>query len=82
MARQHLLGWGWLSKLGVEEDIVHQNLADVEGDVAAMAGQYGAVAQYMKRSWGTALVKLCLFRCFWSALKFRFYRTVLPWDLT
>ena len=82
MARQHFLGRGWLSKLGTEEDIVHQSASDVEGDMNPMANEYGLVAQYMKRSWWTALKTMCLFRCFWAALKFKVYRTVLPWDLT
>jgi hypothetical protein len=82
MARQHLWGRGWLSKLGAEEDIIHQKAEDVEGDTAATAGQYGIAVQYMKRSWGAALVKLCLFRCAWSAVKFLTYRIVVRWDLT
>jgi hypothetical protein len=82
MARQDLLGRGWLSKLGQEEDIIHLNVEDVEGDVAATAGQYGVAVQYMKRSWWTALIKLCLFRCLWATLKFRIYRVVVRWDLT
>jgi hypothetical protein len=82
MARQHFLGRGWLSKLGAEEDIVHENVTDVEGDVSPMANQYGVVDQYMKRTWWAALFSLCLFRCFWASLKFGFYRRVIPWDLT
>jgi hypothetical protein len=82
MARQHFLGKGWLSKLGAEEDIVHQEVTDVQGDTAPAAQQYGEVAQYMKRSWWTAFVTLCLFRCLWASLKFRLYRAVIPWDLT
>jgi hypothetical protein len=81
MARQHFLGRGWLSKLGSEEDIVHQKLTDVEGNPAAAAQQYGKVVQYMKRSWWTALVTTCLFRSFWAALKFRFYKAFMRWDL-
>jgi len=82
MARQHFLGWGWLSKLGQEEDIFHPQLTDVAGDVASTAGQYGQVARIMRRSWWAALIRLCLFRCWWAALKFWFYRRVIPWDLT
>ena len=81
MARQHFLGRGWLSKLGREEDIVHQKVTDVQGVMAPAAQQYGIVAQYLKRNWWTALVTLCLFRCMWSSLKFRFYRLAIPWDL-
>jgi len=81
MARQHFLGEGWLSKLGGEEDIFHPQLANVEGDIAPAAGQYGRVSTVMKRSWWSALVKLCLFRCCWAALKFWLYRKVIPWDL-
>src|SRR5882762_2034584 len=51
MARQHFWGHGWLSKLGGEEDIFHSHLADLEGDMAPWAGQYGLVAQVLKRSW-------------------------------
>jgi hypothetical protein len=82
MARQHFCGWGWLSKLGQLEDIVHPELADVEGDTAPTAQQYGRVAQVMKRSWWAALTRLCLFRCCWASLKFWLYRRVIPWDLT
>ena len=80
MARQHFLGEGWLSKLGGEEDIFHPQLANVEGDIAPAAGQYGRVTKVMKRSWWSALVKFCLFRCCWAALKFWLYRKVIPWD--
>jgi hypothetical protein len=82
MARQHFWGLGWLSKLGDEEDILHSQLADVEGDIAPMAQQYGRVAQIMKRSWWAALIRLCLFRSCWASLKFWFYRRVIPWNLT
>jgi hypothetical protein len=75
MARQHLLGQGWLSKLGEEEDILHHTLYDVEGPA------YGRAVLYMKRSWWTALIKLCLVHSFWAAFKFWIYRKVVPWDL-
>lgn len=82
MARQHFLGRGWLSKLGDWEDILHSELKDVEGDMSPMAGQYGRVVQILKRSWGVALFKLCLFRCCWAAFKHWLYRLGHPsWDL-
>jgi hypothetical protein len=82
MARQHFFGRGWLSKLGGEEDIVHESTSDVEGDISPMANRYGVVARYMKRSWWTALKTRCLFRCFWASLKFSLYRKVVRWDLS
>ncbi|MGD0347529.1 MAG: hypothetical protein ABSA85_12275 [Terracidiphilus sp.] len=48
MARQHLLGRGWLSKLGPSEDIVHPTLRNLEGDL------YGSVERILKRDWRTA----------------------------
>jgi len=81
MARQHFWGRGWLSKLGEEEDILHLKLADIQGDPSPNAGQYGEVAQILKRSWWTAIVRLCLFRSSWAAFKFWVYRRVIPWDL-
>ena len=80
MARQHFLGRGWLSKLGMNEDIVHRNVTDVEGN--SSPNEYGTVAQYLKRSSWTALVKLCLFRCLWASLRFWLYRALVRWDLT
>jgi hypothetical protein len=76
MARQRFLGGGWLSKLGSNEDIVHGEPQDI------YCITYGGVAQYMKRSWWTALKTLCLFRCVWETVKFRIYRAVVRWDLT
>jgi len=83
MARQHFLGRGWLSKPGELEDIVHAELGDVEGDMAAMAWQYGQVTQILKRSWWAAIVNSCLFRCMWGAFTFWLYRVGHPtWDMT
>jgi hypothetical protein len=82
MARQHFFGLGWVSKLGDAEDIFHLQLTDLEGDIAPTARQYGRVAQILKRSWWSALVRLCLFRGWWASLKCWFYRRVIPWDLT
>ena len=48
MARQHFLGRGWLSKPGHLEDILHYELADLEGAMSPSAGQYGRVAQVLK----------------------------------
>jgi hypothetical protein len=81
MARQHLLGRGWLSKLGSAEDVLHQLATDVEGDYAATANGYGLIAQYMKRSWWAALVRVCLLRCMWASFRFWVYRVVVRWDL-
>jgi hypothetical protein len=74
MARQHFLRKGWISKPGELEDIFHQDLRDLEGDMAAMAGQYGQVAQILKRSWWSAFVNFCLLRCLCHAVKFLLYR--------
>jgi len=82
MARQRFFGRGWLSKAGPWEDIVHRELKDVEGDMSATAYTYGEVAQILKRSWWTALMRLCLFRLMWASVKFWFYRKIMPWDLT
>lgn len=69
MARQRFWGRGWLSKPGPDsEDIIHLELKGVEGDI------YGDVAQILKRSWITALLNLCLFRCMGHAVKFLAYR--------
>jgi hypothetical protein len=74
MARQHFLGRGWLSKLGVHEDIVHRELEDVEGDMSVLKWEYGKVAQVLKRSWWNALISLCAFRCLRASLKLWIYR--------
>ena len=83
MARQHFLGRGWLSKLGGLEDILHPNLEDIEGDLAATAWEYGEVAQIIKRSWWAAFIRLCVFRSSWAAFRFWVYRLIHPswiWD--
>jgi len=75
MARQEFFGRGWLSKLGIDGvDIFHEQLEDVAGSMSPMAGQYGMVAQVLKRSWWSALIDLSLFKCIWFALRFRLYR--------
>lgn len=51
IARQHLLGIGWLSKLGPLEDIFHRRLHDLEGSKARTSQEYGEVALILKRSW-------------------------------
>lgn len=78
MARQHILGRGWLSKVGDWEDIVHAKLEDVEGDMSPLAYQYGRAVQLMKRSWGAAIANLDLFRCAWNATKCLVYRLLHP----
>jgi hypothetical protein len=75
MARQHFLGNGWLSKPGMLEDIVHPTLESIASDPPYQGGDYGKVFQIMKRSWITALLRLCLFRCYWHSLRFWWYRT-------
>jgi hypothetical protein len=78
MARQHFFGRGWLSKPGKLEDILHPDLASIEGNPSPTSYEYGKVAQVLKRSWWVALVKLCLFRCSWAAFKHWLYRLVHP----
>lgn len=51
MARQCLLGNGWLSKLGDWEDIWHLRLEDISGDPASWTRDYGVVRQILRRSW-------------------------------
>jgi len=75
MARQHFFGKGWLSKPGMLEDIVHADLRCIETHPDGLS-DYGTVVRIMKRSWGSGLVNLCLFRCFWYAIKFGVYRGV------
>jgi hypothetical protein len=74
MARQHFLGRGWFSKLGVHEDIFHRKLEDVEGDMAPLKWEYGEVSQILKRRWWAAIVNFCAFRCLWAACRFWVYR--------
>jgi hypothetical protein len=81
MARQHFFGNRWLSKLGEEEDIIHEKTSDIEGSVNPMANTYGVASYYMRRSWLTALRTGCIFRCLWATFRFRLYRLVVPWDL-
>jgi hypothetical protein len=81
MARQHLLGVGWLSKPGKMEDILHRNLADLEGDTSVAANQYVKVVLVLKRTWWSAVVKLSLFRCIWNAFKFWLYRLGKDWAI-
>lgn len=75
MARQHFFGKGWLSKLGAFEDIVHPTLESIASDPPHRPDyDYGEVLQVLRRSWLTAFLRLCLFRCSWYALVFWFYR--------
>jgi hypothetical protein len=69
IARQHLLGLGWLSKLGDLEDIFHRGLHDVRGDTSPQSEEYGAVVFVLKRNWGTGL-KFGLDRGIADAYKF------------
>jgi hypothetical protein len=81
MARQHIAGFGWLSKAGRMGDILHRNLEDIEGDMSVDAQKYGRVEIILKRTWWSALVRLCLFRCFWAAFKFWLYRLVHSYNM-
>lgn len=82
MARQHFLGRGWLSKCGVLEDILHSNLQCLEGDpspwMVALGKTYGKVEVILRRSWWSAMLNLCLFRCAWHAFRFCLYRVGHP----
>ncbi len=80
MARQRLFGWGWLSKLGDWEDIYHSKLEDIEGDVSALAGQYGIVVQVLRRTWWDALKHGCVSRGMQINRKMREYRKTHKWD--
>lgn len=78
MARQHFFGNGWLSKPGILEDILHPTLESIASDLPYGGDDYGRVFQVLKRSWGTALIRLCLFQCAWHALRFWLYRLKHP----
>lgn len=81
MARQKFWGPGWLSKLGAWEDIAHADLKSIEGDpspVAIASGSYGRVEEILRRSWWSALVNLCVFRCLLGAVRFWIYRLLHP----
>ena len=73
MARQHFLGWGWLSKPGKLEDMLHPDLESIEGDPSPTSFEYGTVAQILERSWWTA-ARYGLFRCWWAAFRFWLFR--------
>lgn len=51
MARQHLMGRGWLSKMGPSEDILHSTLSDLNGSI------YGDPHTILRRHWRTAFKK-------------------------
>lgn len=74
MARQRFFSRMWLTKPGCMEDILHEDLKDIEGDMAATAGTYGEVAQVLRRSWWSALADACLFRCAWHSVRFYVFR--------
>lgn len=78
MARQHLLGRGWLSKLGDLEDIVHASLHDIEGNTDPFAQEYGVVVQIMKRSLLVALISGGLVRSTRASFRFLFHRLKHP----
>lgn len=77
MARQHLWGKGWLSKLGVWEDVVHSEPTHVCGSIDPLAGEYGVVALYMKRPWWRAVATLCIFRLLKQAIRLQMIRWLL-----
>jgi hypothetical protein len=56
MARQHVFGKGWLSKIGDCEDIFHKELSAIETDPSPYMSGYGEVRQILKRSWLRALL--------------------------
>jgi len=81
MARQHIFGIGWLSKPGKMEDVLHKKLADLEGAMSIAAFEYGKVVLILKRSWWSAMVKLCILRCLWHAFDFWIYRLDKDWEI-
>jgi hypothetical protein len=77
MARQHFLGRGWLSKAGQLEDILHPDLASIEGNPLPGSYEYGEVNQILKRSWLRIMQRPCecsRLRCPINALRFWLYR--------
>lgn len=74
MARQHLLGYGWLSKAGKMEDFVHPDLWSIQGDTNPLAYEHADVDPILRRSWWTALCQGGILRCLGNALRFFFYR--------
>ena len=56
MARQHVFGKGWISKIGDCEDIFHRELSDIETDPSPLSDGYGTVKQILKRSWLVAVL--------------------------
>lgn len=78
IARQQLLGRGWLSKLGDWEDIIHSDLEVIAGETEPAAEQYGQVVQILRRSWWAAIRRGCLLRCFWHTLKHWCLRMLKP----
>lgn len=83
MARQHVLGRGWLTKAGPQEDIIHRRLEDIEGDIsllAASAGSYGKVVEILRRSWWSAFKYGCAARAFKILREMREYRRTHKWD--
>jgi hypothetical protein len=47
MARQHIFGKGWISKIGDFEDITHPELSDIETDPSPLVYGYGEVKQVL-----------------------------------
>ena len=83
MARQRILGRGWLSKAGDFEDIIHRRLEDIEGDVsaiAASAGSYGKVVEILRRGWWSAFKYGCVARAYRITREMRDYRRTHKWD--
>jgi len=76
MARQGLLGSGWLSKIGDYEDILHPDVYCLESDL------YGHFELALRRPWRVAISKLSIFQCVWHTVKFWFYRLIHPsWNM-
>ncbi len=80
MARQRLFGFGWLSKLGDWEDIYHAELEDIEGDMSAIANQYGKVTLVLKRSWKSAIKYRCIPRAIQVTRELWKYRRTHKWE--
>lgn len=72
MARQHVFGRGWLSKLGDLEDITHPTLEGLSNDL------YGRPVQYLRRSWWAALTRSRTFHCAWETFKYWRHRSAHP----
>ena len=78
MARQSFWGYGWLSKLGPNEDILHPDLSNVSSHLY-LNYAYGNAQRFLKRSWWTAFIRLQLITCAWHTFKFWCFRRVFTY---